>query len=663
MDEELKKVLQKTANTIRQLSFEAVQKANSGHPGLPMGCAELGAYLYGHLLKHNPQNPHWMNRDRMILSAGHGSMWLYSCLHLAGFNLSLEEIKSFRQLHSKTPGHPEYGETPGVESTTGPLGQGVGNAVGQALGLKILESKFNEPNNTVIDAKVFCLAGDGCLMEGISNEACAFAAHLCLNNLVVIHDANHITLDGPLDQSSSEDVAARFRAYGFDTLEMDGNDLDSVDAVMSHIREKQTKPIYIACHTIIGKGSPNKEGSSAAHGSPLGEEEVKKTKEALGLPEEAFSVPESVKTFFKGKCFKDAAIEKEWKTQYEAWAQSYPDKAKEFLEMHERKIPENLEKVLNEIKFPESTSGRKASQEVLQVLGNLLPFFYGGSADLSVSDCTMMKQFPLISPNNFKGRNIKFGIREFGMATIASGMWQTDMILPYIGTFFTFSDYMRNAIRLAALSNYHVIYQFTHDSVFLGEDGPTHQPVEHLAAMRAIPNLHVFRPGDPNEIKGAWLGALHRSGPSILVLSRQNTPSLNETNIPYEEGVGKGAYILKKEKGKPDFSLFATGSELALALDVAKALEKQGKHVRVISIPCWELFEDQDSSYKESVIGGDLGKRVSIEAGVSFGWSRFIGREGVSVAVDEFGRSAPIGDIANEFGFTVDAVLNRLLSP
>ena len=661
MDTELKEILEKTANTIRQLSFEAVQKANSGHPGLPMGCAELGAYLYGHLLRHNPKNPEWVNRDRLVLSAGHGSMWLYSCLHLAGFDLSLDEIKRFRQLHSKTPGHPEYGETPGVESTTGPLGQGVGNAVGQALGLKILQQKFNNGDHEIFNAKVYCLAGDGCLMEGVSNEASSFAGHLCLDNLIIIHDDNKITLDGPLNQSSSEDVAARYRAYGFETYEMDGNDLESIDEVMTKIQQGQTRPIFISCHTVIGKGSPHKAGTHNVHGSPLGPDEVKATKEELGLPEEEFYIPQLVKDYFASKLPKEEALETSWKETFEAWKKSSPDLAKEFQAMFERHVPENLEQLLDAVEVPESISGRKASQAILQVLGDQLPFLYGGSADLSGSDCTMMKQFPLIEQGNFKGRNLKYGIREFGMTTIASGLFQTHMILPYVGTFFTFSDYLRNGLRLACLSKFHTIFQLTHDSVFLGEDGPTHQPVEHLASLRAMPNLHVFRPADAHEVKGAWLSALNYPYPTVIVLSRQNLPVLAETKRPFNEAVGRGGYILKKESGKCDFCLFGTGSEVSLAMDVAQALEKRDKHVRVVSLPCWELFELQDKEYKESVAGGDLGQRVSIEAGVSFGWHRYIKDDGIAIAIDEFGRSAPMSDIANEFGFTVDAILNRLL--
>jgi transketolase len=662
MDEDRKKILEKIANTIRQLSFEAVQKADSGHPGLPMGCAELGAYLYGHLLRHHPKNPHWVNRDRLVLSAGHGSMWLYSSLHLAGFDLSLDDIKRFRQLHSKTPGHPEYGETPGVESTTGPLGQGVGNAVGQALGLKILEAKFNRSDHQILSPKVYCLAGDGCLMEGVSNEASSFAGHLCLDNFVLIHDANKVTLDGPLDESSSEDVPARYRAYGFEVYEMDGNDLDSIDETFKKIAKKQTRPVFIDCRTIIGKGSPHKQGTYKVHGSPLGIEEVKETKKALGLPEEEFYIPQAVKTFFKEKVQRQEALEKEWKEGFDMWHKAYPDLAKEFQTMHERVIPEDLEKTLSKIVFSEPISGRKASQTVLQVLGKELPFLYGGSADLSGSDCTMMKDYPLIAAHDFKGRNIKYGIREFGMTTIASGLFQTHMILPYVGTFFTFSDYLRNGLRLAALSKFHVIFQLTHDSVFLGEDGPTHQPVEHLASLRAMPNLHVMRPADAHEVKGAWLSALHYPYPTVIVLSRQNLPVLKETEKPFVEGVGRGGYILKKEKQKCDYTLFATGSEVTLALDVAGALEKQGKEVRVVSLPCWELFDMQDEKYKQSVVGGDLGRRVSIEAGVSFGWCRFIGEKGIAISIDEFGRSAPMSAIANEFGFTVDAILSRLLS-
>ncbi|MBX9922688.1 MAG: transketolase [Rhabdochlamydiaceae bacterium] len=662
MDAELKKQLDKIANTVRELSIEAVQKANSGHPGLPMGCAEFGAFLYGVLLQHNPQNPKWLNRDRFVLSAGHGSMWLYSLLHLSGFNVSMEDIKQFRQLHSKTPGHPEFHMTDGVEATTGPLGQGIANAVGQALGLKILGAKFNTPEFPLFTAKVYCLAGDGCLMEGISSEASSLAGHLQLDNLIVIHDANQVTLDGFLKDASSEDTKMRYRSYGWDVYELDGYNFDQMQEVFTQIKQGQQRPVFINMLTVIGKGSPNKAGTHKVHGSPLGVEEVAATKKALGLPEEDFYVPQSVYQYFQQRLTKDIALERKWKEMFKEWSQSKPDLYKVFMQMAEKKLPEHLEQELVKVDVKSPMATRSSSQVVLNALGEMLPQLYGGSADLSSSDMTMMKKFPLIAPNQFEGRNIKYGVREFAMAGIASGLSQTDMILPYVGTFLTFSDYMRNAIRLAALSKVQVIYQFTHDSVFLGEDGPTHQPVEHLAALRVIPNLRVIRPADAREVKMAWLAAISYRGPTALILSRQNLPDLAETHVPYDQGMGRGAYILRRADKKPDFTLFATGSEVSLALDVAVALEKTGRIVRVISMPCWELFEQQSEEYKRSIVGGDIGVRVSIEAGVSFGWTKWIGVDGVSIAIDTFGESAPQSDLASEFGFTVDSILHRLLA-
>jgi len=661
MDAELKKQLSKIANTVRELSMEAVQKANSGHPGLPMGCAELGAYLYGVLLRHNPKNPKWLNRDRFVLSAGHGSMLLYSLLHLSGFNLSMDEIKRFRQIRSKTPGHPEYHVTEGVEATTGPLGQGVGNAVGQALGLKLLGARFNCEGYPLFNSKVYCLAGDGCMMEGINHEAAALAGHLCLDNLVLLYDANKVTLDGFLSESCSEDTQLRYKAYGWDVYEIDGYDFDQMHEVFTLIRNTQTRPCLVLVHTIIGKGSPNKAGTHKVHGSPLGVEEVEATKKALGLPEEEFYVPQTVYEFFEKRAQKDAALEQKWKEMYRNWSEAKPDLAKQFMKMVEKQLPQDLEEVLRKIEIKNPMATRSSSQVVLSTLGDLLPQLYGGSADLSSSDMTMMKKLPVVAPGNFNGRNLKYGVREFGMAAVATGLAETDMIVPYIGTFFTFSDYMRNAIRLAALSKIHVIYQFTHDSIFLGEDGPTHQAIEHLAAMRAIPNLLVIRPADNWEVKMAWIAALRYRGPVALVLSRQALPELSCTNVPYDAGMAKGAYIVKKESAKPDFTLFATGSELCLALDVATALEKRGKGVRVVSMPCWELFDLQSPEYKHSILGGDLGRRVSIEAGVSLGWHRFIGIDGITISMETYGESAPAGDLATEFGFTVDSILDRLL--
>lgn len=662
MDADLKKTLSKIANTVRSLSMEAVQKANSGHPGLPMGCAEFGAFLYGSLLRHNPKNPKWLNRDRVVLSAGHGSMWLYSLLHLSGFGLSLDDIKHFRQLHSKTPGHPEYHITDGVEATTGPLGQGVGNAVGQALGLKILADRFNREDYQLFTGKVYCLAGDGCIMEGVSSEVSSFAGHLGLDNLVLIYDANQVTLDGFLAESFSEDVKMRYKAYGWDVFEIDGYDFDKMQEVFTHICEHQTKPCFIMMRTIIGKGSPHKAGTSKAHGSPLGAEEIEETKKALGLPEKDFYVPQAVYQFFEKRLVKSMSLEQKWKEMFRKWSEEYPDLYELFLQMAEKRLPNDLEEKLRAIEMKSPLATRVGSQVVLNILADLVPQLIGGSADLSSSDMTMMKRFPMIEKEQYSGRNIKYGIREFGMATIATGLAETNMIVPYIGTFLTFSDYMRNAIRLAALSKIQVIYVFTHDSVFLGEDGPTHQPVEHLASLRTIPNVHLIRPADNWEVKMGWMAALRYRGPTILVLSRQALPELDACNVSYEEGMSKGAYIVKQEQGKPEFTLIATGSEVSLALDVATSLEKVGKKVRVISMPCWQIFELQDEEYKEKIIGGDLGVRVSIEAGVSFGWSKWIGSEGISISIESFGESAPMSDLAAEFGFTVDAILNRLLS-
>lgn len=660
LDPDLKQVLSKTANAIRTLSMDAVQKANSGHPGMPLGCAEMGAYLYGIAMRHNPKNPKWSNRDRLILSGGHGSMWLYSCLHLSGFDVSLEDIKHFRQLHSKTPGHPED-ITPGVETTTGPLGQGISNSVGQALGLKILGARFNTDAQKIFDSKVFVVMTDGDMMEGVASEASALAGHWQLDNLIVLYDSNHISLDGPLSESSTENTKMRYEAYGWDVREVDGHDLDALHQVISDVRQNQERPTLIICTTIIGRGAPNKAGTHKVHGSPLGEEEVKATKEHLGLPQEPFYVPQAVYDYFAAKVKKDQEREEEWNKKFKAWADANPDLHREYKLMEERGLPEGIEEKLWQIEIKDPIAGRKASHAVLQKLGDWLPYLYGGSADLSCSDMTMLEQYPVISAGAFGGRNLKFGVREFGMACIATGMEHTGMILPFIGTFLTFSDYMRNAIRLCALMHGRVVYHFTHDSIFLGEDGPTHQPVEHMAALRAMPNLQFIRPADANEVKMGWLAALKHKGPTAFSLTRQNLPELEGTKVPYEQGVGRGAYIIKKEKGKPDYLLVATGSEVSLALDVAHELEKHDKSVRVVSMPCWELFEKQSDDYKASVFGGDLGKRVSIEAGVDQGWHKYIGREGIAICMESFGASAPQNALAEEFGFTVESILERIL--
>lgn len=662
LDAELKQQLSKVATAIRVLSMDAVQKADSGHPGLPLGCAELGAYIYGNLLKHNPRSPNWINRDRFILSAGHGSMLLYSCLHLSGFDLSLEDIKQFRQLHSKTPGHPESFLTPGVETTTGPLGQGFGNAVGTALGLKILAKKFNTDDFRLFNSHVYVLVGDGCIMEGVTAEAASLAGHLGLDNLIAFYDSNEISLDGPLSESCSEDTKMRYRAYGWDVYEVNGHDFDQIDKAVRQAIHHQKKPVLIIAKTLIGKGAPTKSGSHTAHGSPLGEEEIRVAKEQLGVPNEEFYVPQAVYSFFQEKQAKDSLHESEWKKLFENWSRAFPEKRSEFDCMLQGKIPSNIEDVLSSLVIKSPASGRKASQEVLNCISSLLPQLYTGSADLSCSDLTLVKKFPIISKDHMNGRNIKFGVREFAMATMATGLAQTKMILPLIGTFLTFSDYMKNAIRLAALMKEKVIYQFTHDSIFLGEDGPTHQPVEHLAGLRAIPHLHVIRPSGTHEVKMAWIAALFYQGPTCLVLSRQNVRDVPETIVPYSEGLGRGAYIVKKEKRDVDYTIVATGSELPLAIDVADALEQNGKSVRVVSFPCFDLFEKQPDSYKQAIFGKGSGKKISIEAAAEFGWHKYIGADGLAISVEDFGASAPASMLAREYGFTVEAILDRIFS-
>jgi transketolase len=663
LSDDLVQDLHLVANTIRGLSMDAIQKANSGHPGLPLGCADIGSYLYGCALRINPKDPHWLNRDRFVLSAGHGSMLLYSALVLSGFDLSIEDLKRFRQWHSRTPGHPEVHETAGVEATTGPLGQGTGNAVGMALAGKLLAADFNQPDEALFDFKVFCLCSDGDLMEGVSHEVCSFAGHLQLDNLIFLYDNNGISLDGPTSDALSDNARLRFEAYGWEVHQISGYDIAALDRIISAARQSQSRPIMIICDTVIGKGSPHKAGSHEAHGSPLGSEETALTKQALGICAEEFYVPPAVKEFFDARIKKEVARQQEWEKRLASWSQKHPELRQRLDAMRENRVPKDLEERLTAIPLPESVAGRAISGTYLQQIAAALPQLIGGSADLSGSDKTFLKAGGVVTPGNFRGRNIKYGVREFGMATICNGLALTDLFFPYCGTFLTFSDYMRNAIRLAALSHVPVIYQFTHDSILLGEDGPTHQPVEQLASLRAMPNLQVLRPADAHEVRGAWLAALQYRGPSAIVLTRQNLPTLSVCDRPFAQGVGRGAYIVKPEqKGRADVSLFTTGSELHLALHVAQELEKRGKSVRVVSMPCWEIFERQPADYRESVVGGDLGLRVSIEAASPFGWSRYIGRDGLAIAMDGFGASAPAEVLAEQFGFTVDHILQRVLS-
>jgi len=659
MNDADKKILEQVANTVRGLSIDGVQAANSGHPGLPLGCAEMGAFLFGSAMHYNPKNSKWLGRDRLVLSAGHGSMWLYSLLHLSGYKVTIDDLKNFRQLHSCTPGHPEYHDTDGVETTTGPLGQGIASSIGMALGLKILQSKFNTDEHKLFDNKVYCLCGDGCIMEGISSEASSYAGHVNLDNYVLIYDANHITLDGPLKDSCSEDVAARYRAYGWDVYEIDGYDFDAMEKTFAKIREGQKRPTLVKMHTIIGKGSPNKAGSHKVHGSPLGPEELKLTKENLGISLEPFYVPEEVKDFFAMHAKQGAEREANWDAMLEAWKKANPELAKEFTAMEKKEIPTGLEKEIYALEVKDPIAGREASHAVIQLLAKNLPFIYGGSADLSGSDKTLINDATLIEKDAFTGRNFKYGVREFAMAAMTSGLALDQLFFPFCGTFLTFSDYMRNAVRLSAIMRLPLVYQFTHDSIFLGEDGPTHQPVEHFMALRAIPRLHVMRPADTNEVKRAWLAALHYEGPTALILSRQALPNLPGTDVPFSEGVGRGGYIVQKENGPLDTLILATGSEVSLACDVAKALEAKGRPARVVSMPCFKLFDKQDKAYRDATFGNPK-RRVSIEAGVELGWHKYTGIDGTVICMEDFGLSAPAEKLAEEFGFTVDKILARL---
>lgn len=651
------------AGTIRCLSMDAVHHAGSGHAGTPMGCADIAAYLYGCFLRHNPKNYKWVNRDRFILSNGHASLLQYTCLHLSGFPLSMDQIKQFRRLHSKTPSHPEYGVTEGVETTTGVDGQGIAHGVGQALGLKLLEARFNRKPFSIFNAKVVVLAGDGCFMEGISHEASALAGHLNLDNLILIYDRNRTCLDGLLSDSTSEDTMKRYLAYGWEVYEMDGHDFADIHRIFSRMKQHQAKPALIIANTIIGKGSPTKAGSYMIHSNPVGDEERAKAKKCLGFPDREFFVPDEVYAFFKKKVSADVAAESDWQREFERWSLTHPDLHRQFQSMMSKTIPDDIEEQLRQLKIPNPVSGRRASHYVLNYLGDLLPGLYGGSADLARSDMTHMVRHSVVTHENFLGKNIKYGVREFGMGGIAIGLAQTDMIIPFVGTFLAFSDYMLSAVRMAALMRLPVVYQFTHDSFFIGQDGPTHQPIEHLIHLRAIPNLNVIRPADANEVRMAWIAALrHRHmGPTAIVLSRQDLPLCEGTDKRYEVGLGRGAYVIKDTK-RLDYTLIATGSEVSLALVVSKMLTHRGYGVRVVSMPSWELFDVQSEDYQTTVLGKPRIERISLEAGIETGWHKYV-LTGKVIGLSTFGKSGRSEDLAKEFGFTPDQVVERILQP
>lgn len=646
-------------NTIRTLSMDAVQKANSGHPGLPMGAAPMAYVLWTRFLRHNPGDPRWPGRDRFVLSAGHGSMLLYSMLHLCGY-LPLDELKHFRQLHSLTPGHPEYGLTPGVEATTGPLGQGFAMGVGMAMAAEHLSAQYNRPGFDLFPMHIYGLVSDGDIMEGISAEAASLAGHLGLGRLVYLYDDNHISLDGPTDLSFGEDVLQRFAAYGWHTQRVeDGNDLEALAKAIEAARSESALPSIIAVRTHIGYGSPHLQDTSKAHGSPLGPEEVRLTKRFYGWPEDAeFLVPPEVSEHFAALRPTGAKRQAEWEETLRRYAERYPQEASELRRVLAGELPTDWAKHLPTFGPADAQATRAASGKVLGALGPVLPELFGGSADLSGSNDTTLKDAGIFARGDRAGRNIYYGVREHAMGAAMNGIALFGGLRPYGGTFMTFSDYMRGSIRLAALQGLGVVYVFTHDSIGLGEDGPTHQPIEHLAALRAIPNLIVIRPADGNEVAAAWTVALgHTDGPTALVLSRQKLPVVS---TPEGAAVRHGAYILREAAGgPPELILMGSGSEVGLIVAAAEQLSAAGRQVRVVSVPSMELFRAQPREYRESVLPRDCRHRLAVEAGVPMPWWEFVGSDGDILGLDHFGASAPAEALFREFGFTVENVVAR----
>ncbi len=646
------------ANTVRGLAMDGVQKANSGHPGMPMGTADFTSVLFLKHLRHDPKNPAWRNRDRFVLSAGHGSMLLYSILHLSGYDVSIDDLKSFRQLGSKTPGHPEYGHTPGVETTTGPLGQGCGNAVGMAIAEEMLAARFNEKDYPVADHYTYIIAGDGDMMEGISHEALSLAGHLRLKKLILFYDCNCITIEGSTALAYSDNVRKRFEAYGWNVIEIDGHDHDAIDAALTKARS-QDRPTLIIGNTCIGKGSPNLAGSHKVHGEPLGKENVATAKQHLGLPaDKDFHVSDEVRKIFATRLEELASEHHKWDDMLVRYAKTFPEKHKQFDSFYNLDLPANLEAALPVFDPQKPVASRNASGTVLQALAKAIPNLVGGSADLAPSTKTYLDGCGDIGPAAFSGRNFHFGIREHGMAAILNGIAAHGGFRGFGATFFVFADYCRPSVRLSALMGLPVIYVFTHDSIYVGEDGPTHQPVEHLASLRIIPNMVVIRPADATETAAAWVAALkNRKAPTALLLTRQNLPTIDRAVFPPANMVEKGAYVLFKSKADPKILLIASGSEVSLALDAAKQLDKEGTPAWAVSMPSWELFEKQSHEYKQSVLPSSCKARLAIEAGSAFGWQRYVGDQGRVLGIDHFGESGPCNPLAEKLGFSVANVL------
>ncbi|MFT5571359.1 MAG: transketolase [Cryomorphaceae bacterium] len=656
---------QQLANAIRVLSADAVQQANSGHPGAPMGMADIAEVLWNDFLSHNPNNPNWHNRDRFVLSNGHGSMLIYSLLHLSGYDLSLDDIRDFRQLHSKTPGHPEYGYTPGVETTTGPLGQGIANAIGMAVAEKTLAAQFNTPEHAIVDHNTYVFMGDGCMMEGISHEACSLAGTLGLGKMIVFWDDNGISIDGEVDGWFTDDTPGRFEAYGWQVLaDVDGHDSEALLAAINTAKSDATKPTLICCKTVIGKGSPNKEGSASCHGAPLGADEIQLVREQLGWEAEPFTVPADIAQAWNAQS-KGATAESQWQVTFDAYQAANPQQAQEFLRRMNGDLPDNWaadsQALVQQVDAQAATlATRKASLNSLNALGPLLPELIGGSADLAGSNYTIWSGSKGITADDASGNYLYFGVREFAMAAISNGLALHGGFKAYTGTFLVFADYMRNGLRMAALMKLPVIHVLTHDSIGLGEDGPTHQPVEHLASLRLIPNMSLWRPCDAVESLVAWKVACEvKDQPSCLVFSRQNLPHQTR-DAAQISAIEKGGYVLKDCNASADVILIATGSEVALAMDSAAALEAMGQSVRVVSMPSTDRFDAQDAAYKESVLPASVTKRVALEAGISDYWYKYVGLQGAIVGMTSFGESAPAEQLFEYFGFTVDNVLETV---
>ena len=652
-------------NTIRTLAMDAVEAAKSGHPGMPMGMADAAYVLWTQFLKHDPADPDWADRDRFILSAGHGSMLLYSLLHLTGYDLPLEELKNFRQLHSKTPGHPEAGYTPGVETTTGPLGQGFGTGVGMAMCEAFLASTFNDDEHTITDHYIYAIVSDGDLMEGISHEAASLAGHLKLGKLIYLYDSNQISIDGSTGLAFTDDSPKRFEAYGWHVQTIDGHDHDEIREAIIEAKNVTDKPSLIECKTKIGFGSPNKEGSAASHGAPLGEDEIKLTKKNLGWEwDEPFHIPGEVKSKMDHR-EKGKRLRAEWLNRIGKFSESNPDKYAKFEAFQRGGADIDWSSVLPAFEADfKGMATRKASGAVLQKLADAIPNLMGGSADLTGSNNTDLKEKSVFSADNYTGQNIHYGVREHAMAAALNGMALHGGVIPYGGTFLVFSDYNKPAIRIAALTHIPSIFVFTHDSIGLGEDGPTHQPVEHLAALRATPNVTIIRPADANETAWAWKAAIqNQNGPSLLILTRQSLPVFDRNKYGSAEGLLKGAYVLKDaENSNPKVTIIATGSEVSIALETALQLEKENDvPARVVSMPSWELFEKQDDEYKKSVLPDDGSLRVSAEAASTFGWERWTGTDGINIGLNRFGLSAPYQDIYEELGITPDKISGKIL--